>query len=65
MKEIKIGDKLIGKNHPTYFIADIGSNHEGSLQRALDLIELAAKAGADAAKFQRGTKDNLLYYIIS
>jgi N-acetylneuraminate synthase len=36
----------------TYFIADIAANHDGSLDRALQLIELAADAGADAAKFQ-------------
>ena len=34
----------------TYFIADIAANHDGSLDRALQLIELAADAGADAAK---------------
>lgn len=36
----------------TYFIADIAANHDGSIDRALRLIELAADAGADAAKFQ-------------
>jgi N-acetylneuraminate synthase len=50
--EIKILDRLIGLNHPTYFIADIGANHDGSLDRAKMLIKLAAQAGADAAKFQ-------------
>lgn len=37
---------------PTYFIADIAANHDGSLERAIQLIKLAAEAGADAAKFQ-------------
>ena len=37
---------------PTYFIADIAANHDGSLKRALELIRLAAESGADAAKFQ-------------
>ncbi len=50
--EIKIGDRLIGLNHPTYFIADIAANHDGSLERAKMLIRLAKEAGADAAKFQ-------------
>ncbi len=50
--EIKIGNRLIGKEHPTYFIADIAANHDGSLERAKYLIRLAKKAGADAAKFQ-------------
>ena len=49
---MKIGSKLIGEKHPTYFIADIAANHDGSLERAKELIYLAAEAGADAAKFQ-------------
>lgn len=52
MNEIKIADRLIGERHPTYFIADIGANHDGELNRALELIHLAAESGADAAKFQ-------------
>lgn len=50
--EIKIGDRLVGDGHPTYFIADISANHDGSLERAKYLIRLAKQAGADAAKFQ-------------
>jgi N-acetylneuraminate synthase len=50
--EIKIGKHVIGENHPTYFIADISANHDGSLERAKMLIRLAKEAGADAAKFQ-------------
>lgn len=42
----------INNSSPAYFIADIAANHDGSLDRALSLIELAAKAGANAAKFQ-------------
>jgi N-acetylneuraminate synthase len=52
MNKIRIGKKLIGLDQPLYFIADIGANHDGSLERAYKLIELAKKAGADAAKFQ-------------
>jgi len=40
------------KNTPTYFIADIAANHDGSLERAIELIKLAADSGANAAKFQ-------------
>lgn len=50
--EIKIADQIIGLDHPTYFIADIAANHDGSLERAKYLIHLAKQAGADAAKFQ-------------
>ncbi|EHJ45961.1 N-acetylneuraminate synthase (plasmid) [Solidesulfovibrio carbinoliphilus subsp. oakridgensis] len=44
--------RKIGDNQPAYFIADIAANHDGRLDRALELIRLAAAAGADAAKFQ-------------
>lgn len=50
--EIKIGNHVVGKNHPTYFIADISANHDGDLERAKLLIRLAKDSGADAAKFQ-------------
>jgi len=49
---IHIDGRAIGLSEPTYFIADIAANHDGSLERAHRLIELAAQAGADAAKFQ-------------
>lgn len=52
MSEIKIGEKSVGGDHPTYFIADISANHDGDLERAKELILLAAEMGADAAKFQ-------------
>jgi N-acetylneuraminate synthase len=49
---IKARNKTITTKGPTFFIADIAANHDGDLNRALHLIELAAEAGADAAKFQ-------------
>ncbi len=52
MKTIKIGSREIGPGKPLYFIADLAANHDGDLQRAYKLIELAKQAGADAAKFQ-------------
>lgn len=48
----KIKNRLINKNTKSYFIADIAANHDGKLERAKKLISLAAKNGADAAKFQ-------------
>jgi sialic acid synthase SpsE len=50
--QLVIGKRTIGPDHPTYFVADIAANHDGSLERAIGLIELAAAAGADAVKFQ-------------
>jgi len=50
--KIKLGKKTIGIDEKPYFIADIGANHDGNLERAYKLIELAKEAGADAAKFQ-------------
>jgi sialic acid synthase SpsE len=50
--EIQLGKRKVGLNHAPYFIADIAANHDGDLDRAKLLIELAAEAGANAAKFQ-------------
>jgi sialic acid synthase SpsE len=47
-----IGEREISVNSPCYFIADIASNHDCSLERAKRLIELAKESGADAVKFQ-------------
>ncbi|MEO5936193.1 MAG: N-acetylneuraminate synthase family protein, partial [Terriglobales bacterium] len=44
--------KTLSKDQPTYFIADISANHDGSLDRARMLVRQAAEAGANAAKFQ-------------
>ncbi len=52
MKKIKFGNKVIGSGEPLYFIADIGANHDGDINKAYRLIELAKEAGAQAAKFQ-------------
>lgn len=52
VKFLDIEGRRIDDDAPTYFIADIAANHDGDLQRAIELIHLAAEAGADAAKFQ-------------
>lgn len=49
---IKIGNMTISNEGRPYFIADIAANHDGDLNRAYKLIELAKEAGADVAKFQ-------------
>jgi len=56
---MKIGKKEIGNGH-TYVIAEGGVNHNGSLERAKEMIVEAAKAGADAIKFQTYTADELV-----
>lgn len=53
MTEIQIGDRLIGEGHPPYIISEIGVNHNGILQYALDLIDASVEAGVDAVKFQK------------
>ena len=55
-----IGKKKVGKNCPTYFIADIAANHDGNLDKALELIKAAAEAGADAAKFQHFSAETIV-----
>jgi N-acetylneuraminate synthase len=50
--KIKIDNKWIGDDCPCYVIAEIGSNFDGSIERAKKLIDLAKEAGADAVKFQ-------------
>ncbi len=52
---ISIDGRDIGLSQPTYFVADIAANHDGSLDRAKALIRLAKEAGAEAAKFQHFT----------
>lgn len=52
MKTIKIQDRAIGDKNPAYLIAEIGSNHNQSLNLAIEMIGLAKEAGADAVKFQ-------------
>jgi len=52
VNQLRIGNRFIGAFNRPYFIADIAANHDGNLERALNLIELAKESGADAAKFQ-------------
>lgn len=49
---IHVGKREISLSAPTYFVADIASNHDGDLEKAKHLIYLAKEAGADAVKFQ-------------
>ena len=60
MKTLELGNVVVGKDKPLYFIADIAANHDGDINRAYKLIELAHEAGADAAKFQNFTASKIV-----
>ena len=57
--DITIGVKTIGLNHPPFVIAEMSGNHNQSLERALDIVEAAAKTGAHALKIQTYTPDTM------
>lgn len=59
-KEIKIGDRCIDEKSPTFIIAEAGVNHNGDMQIAKKMIDIAAEAGADAVKFQTFKTDKLI-----
>ncbi|WP_156160715.1 N-acetylneuraminate synthase family protein [Demequina soli] len=54
---VKIGEHLVGDGQPVYVIAEIGLNHNGSVETAKQLIDVAAEAGCQAVKFQKRTPD--------
>jgi len=57
MNSISIGNRKVGNGHPCYIIAEIGINHNGDIEIAKKLIDLAKVAGCDAVKFQKRTVD--------
>ena len=54
---VSIGSRVIGGGRPAYVIAEIGLNHNGDVDIAKRLIDVAARAGADAVKFQKRTPE--------
>lgn len=58
-KEVTIGNKIIGDNSPCFVIAEIGINHNGSVDLAKRMIDEAVFAGCDAVKFQKRTVDKV------
>lgn len=59
MREIKIGNRLIGDNHKPFIIAEMSGNHNQDINRALALVKAAADAGAHALKLQTYTADTM------
>ncbi len=56
-KAVKIGNRWVGEGYQTYVVAEIGVNHNGDLQIAKKLMEVAKHAGVDAVKFQKRTPE--------
>lgn len=56
-RKVRVGKRYIGEGEPIYIIAEIGINHNGSLETAKKLIDGAAFAGCDAVKFQKRTPE--------
>lgn len=56
-REIMIGNRKVGDGYPTFIVAEIGINHNGSLDIAKSLIDVAVKTGVDAVKLQKRTPE--------
>ncbi len=59
MKNITIGNHIVGEGNPCFIIAEAGSNHNRDFKQALELIDVAKEAGADAVKFQTYSAETL------
>lgn len=57
MKNIKIGNAIVGNGQPCYIVAEIGINHNGDVEIAKKLIDVAVEARCNAVKFQKRTID--------
>lgn len=58
--DIKIGNRIIGKGFPVFFIAEAGVNHNGNLEIAKKLVDVAKDSGADCIKFQTFKAEELV-----
>lgn len=59
ISDIVIAERLIGENHPPFIVAEMSGNHNQSLERALEIVEAAAGAGAQGLKIQTYTADTM------
>ena len=59
MKEICIGGTFIGEGHPSFIIAELSANHNGSITTAIETIRAAKRTGANCIKFQTFTADTI------
>lgn len=57
--EIHIGQHILGQEHPAFIVAEMSGNHGGRLERALEIVHAANRAGADAIKLQTYTADTI------
>lgn len=57
--EFRIGERKVGPGHPSYIIAEAGSNHDKNMDTAKELIDAALRSGSDAVKFQSFTADRI------
>ena len=59
MNTINIGGSILGEKHPPFIVAEMSGNHNQSLERALQIVEAASRAGAHAIKLQTYTADTM------
>ncbi len=59
MKEVKIGNRLIGEGHPVFIVAELSANHLQDYDLAVKIVKAAKEAGADAIKLQTYTPDTI------
>ncbi len=57
LREISLGNRKVGDGYPTFIVAELGINHNGSLEIAKNLIDMAVKSGVDAVKLQKRTPE--------
>lgn len=60
MPRVNIADRIVGDGYPPFIVAEVGINHNGELDRALEMIDVAKAAGADAVKFQTFQADEFV-----